>query len=70
MERFALAPGPAMLLIEGEAGIGKTTLWLHGVSVTRATGKREALEENRAVLAACGSPDAAGRPFTWVSPPS
>jgi len=31
IERFLSRPRPAMLLVEGEAGIGKTTLWRHGV---------------------------------------
>jgi DNA-binding CsgD family transcriptional regulator len=32
----ALAAGPAALLLEGEAGIGKTTVWLAGVERARA----------------------------------
>jgi hypothetical protein len=30
--------GPSCLLIDGEPGIGKTTLWLHAVSRARARG--------------------------------
>ena len=36
----AEADGPAALVIEGDAGIGKSTLWLAGVEHARATGFR------------------------------
>ena len=32
--------GPAALVLEGEAGIGKSTLWLAGVGLARAAGSR------------------------------
>jgi len=32
--------GPAALVLEGEAGIGKSTLWLAGVEQARAQGLR------------------------------
>jgi len=32
--------GPAALVLEGEAGIGKSTLWLAGVEHARARGLR------------------------------
>jgi hypothetical protein len=32
--------GPSVLLLEGAAGIGKTTLWHAGVSIARARGHR------------------------------
>ena len=32
--------GPPVLLLEGAAGIGKTTLWRAGVSLGRARGHR------------------------------
>ena len=32
------APGPAALVLEGEAGIGKSTLWLAGVERRGSTG--------------------------------
>jgi len=36
VERFlAAADGPCALVVEGEAGIGKTTLWAHGVAVAQ-----------------------------------
>jgi hypothetical protein len=37
IERFLATPGtlPGALLLEGEAGSGKTTLWRHGVSGAR-----------------------------------
>src|SRR5438067_64357 len=35
VERFLEEPLPAVLLIEGEAGIGKTTLWRAGVAAAR-----------------------------------
>ena len=34
----SVAGGPAALLLEGAAGIGKTTLWRVGVSFARARG--------------------------------
>src|SRR5918994_1365103 len=34
------APGPAALVLEGEAGIGKSTLWLAGVDAARERGLR------------------------------
>src|ERR1700704_405201 len=34
------ASGPAALVLEGEAGIGKSTLWLAGVAHARALGMR------------------------------
>src|ERR1700704_4381435 len=34
------ASGPAALVLEGEAGIGKSTLWLAGVEQARALGIR------------------------------
>jgi predicted ATP-dependent serine protease len=34
------ASGPAALVLEGEAGIGKSTLWLAGVEHARALGLR------------------------------
>ncbi|MFL5796712.1 MAG: AAA family ATPase [Actinomycetota bacterium] len=37
---FLSHPRPAMLLIEGAAGIGKTTLWRHGVDAATGTGFR------------------------------
>ena len=36
----ALAAGPSGLVIEGEAGAGKTTLWLAGVEEARERGHR------------------------------
>ena len=36
----SVAGGPAALLLEGAAGIGKTTLWRAGVSFARARGHR------------------------------
>jgi ATP/maltotriose-dependent transcriptional regulator MalT len=36
----ATATGPSALIIEGEPGIGKTTLWLTGVEQARTTGFR------------------------------
>ena len=36
----ALTDGPAELVFEGDAGIGKTTLWVEGVSDARARGYR------------------------------
>ncbi|MGH2785216.1 MAG: AAA family ATPase, partial [Actinomycetota bacterium] len=33
-------PSPSGLLVEGEAGIGKTTLWREGVRMARALGRR------------------------------
>jgi tRNA A37 threonylcarbamoyladenosine biosynthesis protein TsaE len=32
----SVSEGPAALLLEGAAGIGKTTLWQAGVSIARA----------------------------------
>ena len=42
IEAFLDAPpgGPAALLVEGEAGIGKTTLWLAAVQAARSRGQR------------------------------
>jgi DNA-binding CsgD family transcriptional regulator len=42
IEAFLDAPpgGPAALLVEGEAGIGKTTLWLAAVQAARNRGQR------------------------------
>jgi DNA-binding CsgD family transcriptional regulator/tetratricopeptide (TPR) repeat protein len=42
IEAFLDAPpgGPAALLVEGEAGIGKTTLWLAAVEAARTRGQR------------------------------
>src|SRR4051794_20804539 len=34
----ALEDGPAALLLEGEAGIGKTTVWSAGIEAARASG--------------------------------
>jgi predicted ATP-dependent serine protease len=36
----SVSEGPSALLLEGAAGIGKTTLWLAGVSIARARGHR------------------------------
>jgi MoxR-like ATPase len=36
----ALVAGPAALVLEGEPGIGKTTLWQAAVEQARAGGKR------------------------------
>ena len=33
-----LREGPAALLLEGEAGIGKTTIWREGVARARSAG--------------------------------
>lgn len=40
LERFVVGLGPAMLLVEGEPGIGKTTLWRHGTAVAEQSGMR------------------------------
>lgn len=42
IDAFLDAPpgGPAALLVEGEAGIGKTTLWLAAVEAARTRGRR------------------------------
>lgn len=40
VEDFLSEQESAALLIEGEAGIGKTTLWRHGLSVAREQGAR------------------------------
>ena len=34
------AAGPRALVLEGEAGIGKSTLWLRGLDLGRARGLR------------------------------
>src|SRR5215216_2746243 len=39
------ADGPAALLLEGEAGIGKSTLWRAGVDTARARGFRVLLSQ-------------------------
>ena len=36
----SLAAGPRVLLVEGEAGIGKTALWQAGLAHARARGQR------------------------------
>jgi hypothetical protein len=36
----SVSEGPSALLLEGAAGIGKTTLWHAGVSIARARGHR------------------------------
>src|SRR5512133_973627 len=36
----SVSEGPSALLLEGAAGIGKTTLWRAGVSIARARGHR------------------------------
>ena len=36
----AVGDGPSALVLEGAAGIGKTTLWLAGVEIARGTGLR------------------------------
>jgi DNA-binding CsgD family transcriptional regulator len=38
IERWLATPGPALLEIEGEAGIGKTTLWLEATRLARDAG--------------------------------
>lgn len=53
------AAAPAGLVLEGEAGIGKTTLWLEG--------KRRAAEAGFVVLSACGSPAEARSTFAAAS---
>lgn len=40
IESFVASAGPAALVIEGEAGIGKTTVWRHGVALLEAAGMR------------------------------
>jgi DNA-binding CsgD family transcriptional regulator len=42
VDRFLdhVSPGPAALVIEGEAGIGKTTVWLEGITAAGARGFR------------------------------
>ena len=40
LEHFVVGLGPAMLLVEGEPGIGKTTLWRHGTAVAERSGLR------------------------------
>src|SRR5215470_9218848 len=40
IERFIAGPRPAMLLVEGEAGIGKTTLLRYGLQQGSALGHR------------------------------
>jgi hypothetical protein len=55
----SVSEGPSALLLEGTAGIGKTTLWHAGVSVARARGHqvltcRAAESEARLSYAALG----------------
>jgi DNA-binding CsgD family transcriptional regulator len=40
LERVATGPAPAALVLEGEPGIGKTTLWRAGLEAARAYGCR------------------------------
>ena len=40
IERALAAPRPLALIVEGEAGIGKTTLWSFGLEIARARGDR------------------------------
>ncbi len=38
VERFLAGPRPAMLLVEGRAGIGKTTVWRYGIEAAERAG--------------------------------
>jgi DNA-binding CsgD family transcriptional regulator len=38
IKRFLSRPRPAVLLVEGDAGIGKTTMWRHGVAEAERLG--------------------------------
>src|SRR6185295_6235657 len=40
IERSLAGPRPAALIVEGEAGIGKTTLWTFAIETARARGDR------------------------------
>ncbi|MCP9487513.1 MAG: AAA family ATPase [Gaiellaceae bacterium MAG52_C11] len=60
IERWLEGPRPSMLLIEGEAGIGKTTLWRAAVAGAERRGARLltcALAESEARLAFAGLSD-------------
>jgi hypothetical protein len=64
IERYldAMPPGPSALVIDGEAGIGKTTLW---VEATRAAEARD----YRVLRARPAESDAAAS-YSWRSPPN
>lgn len=40
LEEFLAAPPPAILVLEGTAGVGKTTLWEAAIASTEAAGRR------------------------------
>jgi DNA-binding CsgD family transcriptional regulator len=40
LARFVVGPSPAMFLVEGEPGIGKTTLWRSGAALAERSGMR------------------------------
>jgi DNA-binding CsgD family transcriptional regulator/Tfp pilus assembly protein PilF len=72
IERFLAAPGalPGALLLEGEAGIGKTTLWRHGVAGARGRSWRVlscAPAESEVSLSFAGLADLLGGGFDEVA---
>ena len=48
------ASGPTALLLEGEAGVGKTTLWLEGLEAATCSSSRHVGASVRATSAARG----------------
>ena len=69
----ACANSPQTVLIEGEAGIGKTTIWLQAVAEARTRGcpcsaaaasSPSSASPSRA-SAICGSPRGVGRAPSW-----
>ena len=72
IERFLATPGtlPGALLLEGEAGIGKTTLWRHGVAGARERSWRVlscAPAESEVSLSFAGLADPLGERFDEVA---